>query len=144
MGIRVVNKVGIADTEAELLAAASEYATNTVVYCKDTESTLTKIGATFIDVEYFNLIEDSTIFKSIKKYYINTTTIGNSVTVTLPSSLIEGEPYLFKRADTGVGYDIIFTSTLSIDKSNDDLTFKANGRLNAISFVKQGDNFNII
>jgi len=144
MAIRVVNSVGVSDTEAELLAAASEYANNTVVYCTDTNSTFTKIGSSFINVEYYNITESTTIAKSIRKYYIDTRTIGSSVTITLPSSLIEGEPYLFKRADTGDGYDIIFTSTLLIDKSDDDLTFKANGNLNAISFVKQGNNFYII
>lgn len=144
MAIRVVNKVGIADTEAEIVA--SDYDANTVIYCKDTEQTLVKVGSSFVDIEYYNITGNFTVVKSIKKYYINTSAIGSSVTITLPTTLTEGEAYLFKRTDTNVNtaYDIIFTSTLLIDRSNNDLTFSNNQQLNAISFVKYGDNLYII
>lgn len=43
MAIRVVDNKGVADTQAELLAAAADYPPDTVVYCADTKNTFTKV-----------------------------------------------------------------------------------------------------
>ena len=147
MAIRVVNKVGVADTQAELLLAASEYDSNTVVYCVDTGNTFTRISNIWTNGNYIGVEDDITVVDGVTEYFIDTANAGQDITITLPNNLTEGITFTFKRADSSASlYSIFFNIvTYTLDVTNPSGNYELlPSENNYISLTRFNANWNIV
>lgn len=63
MAIRIINKIGVSDTEAELLLTVQS--DGTIVYCSDTLNTFTYIGGSWLNFDNQKVYENSPIPASV-------------------------------------------------------------------------------
>lgn len=144
MAIRISNKKGIADTQAELLA--STQADDILFFCTDTGVSFVSFDGDFIEGVHLIVEDNVTVIPTVQYYIIDTSNAGFDITVTLTDSLPEGVPYFFKRQDNSPlgAYKIFFdTPTYTVDHDNNfDNEFLKND-YDAISLIRTGSVWSI-